>query len=121
VYERPWGLRMRTALRSRSTAWFWSSTVMRYSSKRTTAGASLADAGVGVLAASTAHCGAGSGLSRGSGIRRIRWWFEKRADGVEVRQKDGVLRLEVKAEDVLHVTYSPLGVAAPIGLRIGWW
>ena len=39
--------------------------------------------------------------------------FEKRADGLEVRQKDGVLRLEVKAEDVLHVTYSPLGAAAP--------
>ncbi len=33
--------------------------------------------------------------------------FEKRSDGLEVRQKDGVLRLEVKAEDVLHVTYSP--------------
>jgi alpha-D-xyloside xylohydrolase len=34
--------------------------------------------------------------------------FEKRADGLEVRQKDGVLRLEVKADDLLHVTYSPL-------------
>jgi len=39
--------------------------------------------------------------------------FEKRADGLDVRQKDGVLRLEVKAEDVLHVTYSPLDAAAP--------
>jgi alpha-D-xyloside xylohydrolase len=39
--------------------------------------------------------------------------FDKRADGVEVRQKDGVLRLEVKAVDVIHVTYAPLGVAAP--------
>ena len=39
--------------------------------------------------------------------------FEKKADGLEVRQKDGVLRLEVKAEDVLHVTYSPLNAAAP--------
>ncbi len=34
--------------------------------------------------------------------------FEKQADGLEVRQKDGVLRLEVNAADVLHVTYSPL-------------
>src|ERR1035441_4382825 len=34
--------------------------------------------------------------------------FEKRADGLEVRQKDGGRRLEVKAEDVLHVTYSAL-------------
>jgi len=39
--------------------------------------------------------------------------FEKRADGLEVRQKDGVLRLEVKAADVIHVTYAPLDVAAP--------
>ncbi len=39
--------------------------------------------------------------------------FEKRADGVEVRQKDGVLRLEVTDLDVLHVTYSPLDTAAP--------
>ena len=39
--------------------------------------------------------------------------FEKRTDGVELRQKDGVLRLEVKAVDVLHVTYSPNGPATP--------
>ncbi len=39
--------------------------------------------------------------------------FEKRADGLEVRQKDGVLRLEVKAEDLLHVTYAPTGAASP--------
>ena len=40
--------------------------------------------------------------------------FEKRADGLEVRQKNGVLRLEVKAEDMLHVTYSaPSDVAQP--------
>ncbi|MGA2674657.1 MAG: TIM-barrel domain-containing protein, partial [Terracidiphilus sp.] len=39
--------------------------------------------------------------------------FEKRADGLEVRQKDGVLRLEVKAADVIHVTYAPLDSAAP--------
>jgi hypothetical protein len=37
--------------------------------------------------------------------------FEKRADGLDVRQKDGVLRLEVKADDLLHVTYSPLAAA----------
>jgi alpha-D-xyloside xylohydrolase len=37
--------------------------------------------------------------------------FEKRADGLEVRQKDGVLRLEVKAADVLHVTYSAIAPA----------
>ncbi len=34
--------------------------------------------------------------------------FEKRADGLEVRQKEGVLRLEVDAADLLHLTYSPL-------------
>ena len=39
--------------------------------------------------------------------------FEKQADGLKVRQKDGVLRLEVKAEDLLHVTYSPLAASAP--------
>ena len=39
--------------------------------------------------------------------------FEKRADRLEVRQKDGVLRLEVNADDVLHVTYRPVGPAAP--------
>jgi alpha-D-xyloside xylohydrolase len=39
--------------------------------------------------------------------------FEKRADGLEVRQKDGVLRLQVNAADMLHVTYAPLGAAAP--------
>src|SRR5580658_3418309 len=39
--------------------------------------------------------------------------FEKRADGLEVHQKDGTLRLEVKADDLLHVTYSPLGTAGP--------
>jgi alpha-D-xyloside xylohydrolase len=39
--------------------------------------------------------------------------FDKRADGVEIRQKDGVLRLEVKGAEVIHVTYSPLGTAAP--------
>ena len=39
--------------------------------------------------------------------------FEKKADGLEVRQKDGVLRLDVKAEDLIHVTYSRLDFAAP--------
>jgi len=39
--------------------------------------------------------------------------FAKMADGVEVQQKDGVLRIEVKAADVLHVTYTPPGPAAP--------
>jgi alpha-D-xyloside xylohydrolase len=34
--------------------------------------------------------------------------FEKQTGGLEVRQKDGVLRLDVNAADVLHVTYSPL-------------
>src|SRR5215469_2269221 len=34
--------------------------------------------------------------------------FEKRTNGVEIRQKAGVLRLEVDAPEVLHVTYSPL-------------
>src|ERR1035438_8612180 len=39
--------------------------------------------------------------------------FEKRADGLDVRQKNGILRLVVNSEDVLHVTYSPLGAASP--------
>jgi len=39
--------------------------------------------------------------------------LEKRADGLEVRQKAGVLRLTVNAEDVLHVTYSALDGAEP--------
>jgi alpha-D-xyloside xylohydrolase len=39
--------------------------------------------------------------------------FEKLSNGVEVKQKAGILRLEVDAEDLLHVTYSPLGAAAP--------
>ena len=40
--------------------------------------------------------------------------FEKQPNGVEIRQKAGVLRLEVNASDVLHVTYSPLGAGTPI-------
>jgi alpha-D-xyloside xylohydrolase len=36
--------------------------------------------------------------------------FEKQANGVEIHQKDGVLKFEVNAPDVLHVTYSPLNV-----------
>ncbi len=39
--------------------------------------------------------------------------FQKLADGLEIQQKDGVLRLEVNSPDVLHVTYAPLGPAAP--------
>jgi len=38
--------------------------------------------------------------------------FEKRPNGVEIREKAGVLRLEVDAPDVLHVTYSPLNASA---------
>ncbi len=43
--------------------------------------------------------------------------FEKQSNGVEIRQKAGILRLEVDAPDVLHVTYSPLeasGEAHPV-------
>jgi len=39
--------------------------------------------------------------------------FAKSAHGLEVQQKDGVLRLDVKQADVLHVIYAPLGAAAP--------
>jgi len=35
--------------------------------------------------------------------------FEKTAKGLEVTQKDGVLRLDVDADDMVHVTYAPLG------------
>ena len=38
--------------------------------------------------------------------------FDKKSNGVEIRQKAGILRLEVDAADVLHVTYSPLEGAA---------
>jgi len=39
--------------------------------------------------------------------------FDKQTQGVEITQKDGVLRLEVDADDLIHVTYSPLG--SPLG------
>ncbi len=39
--------------------------------------------------------------------------FEKQSNGLEIHQKDGVLRLEVDAPDVLHVTYSPLDASQP--------
>lgn len=38
--------------------------------------------------------------------------FSKLPNGLEVQQKAGVLRIEVNAADVLHVTYSPLGPEA---------
>jgi len=34
--------------------------------------------------------------------------FEKQTGGLEVKQKDGVLKLQVNAADMLHVTYAPL-------------
>jgi alpha-D-xyloside xylohydrolase len=37
--------------------------------------------------------------------------FEKSAHGLEVKQKDGLLRVDVNADDLLHVTYSPLDAA----------
>jgi alpha-D-xyloside xylohydrolase len=39
--------------------------------------------------------------------------FDNLPNGLEVHQKDGVLRLEVDAAVVIHLTYSPLGAAAP--------
>ena len=39
--------------------------------------------------------------------------FQKTAKGLEVQQKDGVLRLDVDAEDLVHVTYAPVGDAGP--------
>jgi alpha-D-xyloside xylohydrolase len=39
--------------------------------------------------------------------------FGKTPTGLTVQQKDGVLRLDVTAVDVLHVTYTPPGTAAP--------
>ena len=39
--------------------------------------------------------------------------FDKQANGLEIHQKDGVLRFEVDAPDVLHVTYSPLDASQP--------
>ena len=32
--------------------------------------------------------------------------FEKQSNGLEIRQKAGILRIEVNAPDLLHVTYS---------------
>ena len=34
--------------------------------------------------------------------------FEKKGNAIEVRQKAGLLRIEVDAPEVLHVTYGPL-------------
>jgi alpha-D-xyloside xylohydrolase len=39
--------------------------------------------------------------------------FDKKANGVEIHQKVGVLKLEVDAPDVLHVTYAPLNADTP--------
>jgi alpha-D-xyloside xylohydrolase len=39
--------------------------------------------------------------------------FEKQSDGLEVRQTAGVLRLQVDAPDVLHVTYATAGLSVP--------
>jgi alpha-D-xyloside xylohydrolase len=39
--------------------------------------------------------------------------FEKKGNAIEVRQKAGLLRIEVDAPEVLHVTYGPLDSAAP--------
>jgi alpha-D-xyloside xylohydrolase len=39
--------------------------------------------------------------------------FEKKANGIEIHQKDGLLKFEVDAPDLLHVTYSPLEVSQP--------
>jgi alpha-D-xyloside xylohydrolase len=39
--------------------------------------------------------------------------FEKQANGLEIHQKEGVLRFEVDAPDVLHVTYSLLDASQP--------
>jgi alpha-D-xyloside xylohydrolase len=39
--------------------------------------------------------------------------FEKRAQGLEVTEKYGVLRLDVDADDLLHVTYAPERATAP--------
>ncbi len=39
--------------------------------------------------------------------------FEKKGNALDVQQKEGVLRIEVDAPDVLHVTYGPLHTTAP--------
>jgi alpha-D-xyloside xylohydrolase len=39
--------------------------------------------------------------------------FAKQPNGVEIQQKDGTLRIEVEADDLLHITYAPPGPAAP--------
>jgi len=39
--------------------------------------------------------------------------FEKQANGLEIHQKDGVLKFEVDAPDVLHVTFAPLDASQP--------
>ena len=39
--------------------------------------------------------------------------FDKQTNGIEIHQKDGVLKFEVDAPDVLHVTYSPLDASQP--------
>ena len=39
--------------------------------------------------------------------------FEKQANGLDIHQKDGVLKFEVDAPDVLHVTFAPLDASQP--------
>jgi alpha-D-xyloside xylohydrolase len=39
--------------------------------------------------------------------------FAKTDKGLEVRQKEGVLRIEVDLPEILHVTYSPIDASAP--------
>lgn len=39
--------------------------------------------------------------------------FEKKGHALEVRQTDGLLRIEVDTPEVLHVTYAPLDTTAP--------
>jgi alpha-D-xyloside xylohydrolase len=40
--------------------------------------------------------------------------FDKQSNGLEIRQKNGVLKLEVDAPNVLHVTYSPLDASSEV-------
>jgi len=53
-------------------------------------------------------------------LRRGQWTspnpvtgFDKRADGVEISPKGWSAAAGVKAAEVIHVTYAPLGAAAP--------
>lgn len=44
--------------------------------------------------------------------------FTKTAHGLAITQQDGILAIDVKADDILHITYRPLGANAPAEVSV---